>query len=232
MADAKSDAGQRIVTISGAFGAGATTVGPAVAEQLGLPFLDRAIPVAVARTLAVPVDAALGQDERRPSFIQRVIASMAAAGTPLGVNPTPQTTAVMPTHEMFKLATEQVLRELVTEGGGVVLGRAAAVVLAGHPNTLHVRLHGPRDARITRVMEHDHTDRESAAKLTDQTDRAWESYVHYFYKTDLKDARLYHLMIDTTVIPLDTCTQIIVTAAQGMAAGEGRAPGSTPGSSA
>jgi cytidylate kinase len=207
----------RIVTISAAFGAGGSSVGPAVAERLDVPFLDRAIPIAVARTLAVPVDAALEQDERRPSLIERIMSSMAAAGTPLGVSPSPAS-GVVPTQDSFNAATEQVLRDLVASGGGVVLGRAGAVVLAGHPHALHVRLDGPRDARIGRVMSYEQIDRDTAAKLTDQTDRAWESYVRYFYKTDPRDSRLYHLVIDATVIPVATCTDVIVTAARGLSA--------------
>ena len=213
--DRESRPGVRIVTVSASFGAGGSSVGPAVADRLGLPFLDRAIPLAVARTLAVPLDAALEQDERSPSLMERIISSMAAAGTPLGVSPTPGP-GVVPNQDSFNVATERVVRDLVSAGGGVVLGRAGAVVLAKHPSALHVRLDGPRDARIERVMSYEHTDRDAAAKLLDQTDRAWESYVRYFYKTDPRDSRLYHLVIDTTVIPLAACTELIVIAARAL----------------
>jgi cytidylate kinase len=172
----------------------------------------------VARTLAVPLDAALEQDERSPSLMERIISSMAAAGTPLGVSPT-AAPGVVPSQDSFSVATERVVRDLVSGGGGVVLGRAGAVVLAHHPGALHVRLDGPRDARIQKVMAFEHIDRDSATKLLDQTDRAWESYVRYFYKTDPRDPRLYHLVIDTTVIPLATCTELIVTAARALAGG-------------
>jgi len=221
MADAAGVAGERIVTISAAFGAGGSIVGPAVAERLGLPFLDRAIPTAVARTLAVTVDAAIDHDERRPPLMKRILAGMASADTPFGVSPAGGVEAAA-LQGSFNIATEQVVRELVAGGGGVVLGRAGAVVLAGHPHALHVRLHGPRDARIARVMDHEHIDRDSAAKLTDQTDRAWESYVRYFYKADPTDTGLYHLVIDATLLTLETCADIIITAAQAIASDTSR----------
>ncbi|HLY83268.1 MAG TPA: cytidylate kinase-like family protein [Acidimicrobiales bacterium] len=201
----------QIVTISASFGAGGSVVGPAVAERLGIPFIDRAIPIAVARSLAVPLDEALDRDERRPSFFERIIASMAAAGTSM-IGPT----AVMGTitnEDDFRAATERVLRELAT-GGGVVLGRAGAVVLAKHRFALHVRLDGPRERRIERVMSHEQTDVDSATRVLDETDRAWESYVRFFYKTDPRDPRLYHLIIDSTALPLDACTELIVSAAR------------------
>jgi cytidylate kinase len=105
-----------------------------------------------------------------------------------------------------------VLRELAI-GGGVVLGRAGAVVLGQHPAALHVRLDGRREKRIKRVMDHELMSKEDAAALLDETDRAWESYVRHFYKADPRDSRFYHLMIDSTSISLETCTDLIVTAA-------------------
>jgi shikimate kinase len=53
----------RIVTLSAPFGAGGSVIGPAVAERLGIPFVDRAIPAAVAHDLAVSVDQALAHDQ-------------------------------------------------------------------------------------------------------------------------------------------------------------------------
>jgi cytidylate kinase len=105
-----------------------------------------------------------------------------------------------------------VLRELA-KGGGVVLGRAGAVVLAHHPAALHVRLDARREVRIRRVMAHESMTQDEATALLDDTDRAWESYVKHFYKTDPRDPRLYHLMIDSTAVSLDTCGDLIVTAA-------------------
>ena len=201
----------RVVTISAAFGAGGSVVGPAVATRLGLPFLDRAIPLAVARSLSVPVGEALDRDERRPSLLDRIVTSLAAAAAPLGIAPTAAAGAGA-TDDAFRATTEEVLRELAL-GGGVVLGRAGAVILAQHPAALHVRLDGRREQRIERVMAHEHLSKDEAAALLAETDRAWESYVRYFYKADARDSRLYHLMIDSTFIPLETCTELIVAAA-------------------
>ena len=44
-----------VVTISASYGAGGAYVGPKLAERLGVPFVDRAIPNEVAQRLAVPL---------------------------------------------------------------------------------------------------------------------------------------------------------------------------------
>ncbi len=69
----------RVVTISASFGSGGSIVGPAVAEKLGLPFLDRALPVAVSRTVDSTLEDAFAHDERPPTLLQRVFKGMAGS---------------------------------------------------------------------------------------------------------------------------------------------------------
>ena len=52
-----------LVTLSAPYGAGGSQVGPEVAERLDVPFVDRAIPTAVAERLAVPLRDAVDRDE-------------------------------------------------------------------------------------------------------------------------------------------------------------------------
>src|SRR4051794_37392164 len=156
-----------------------------VAERLGVPFLDRAIPVRVARSLDVPVEEALDHDERRPPALARFLSSLAVGGDALGATPAGTADRVA-NDDAFRVETERVIREMA-DSGGVILGRAGAVVLAGHPSALHVRLDGDRDARVKRVMGNEGNNKDAAAKLVDSSDRAWLSYVRYFYKTDARD---------------------------------------------
>jgi cytidylate kinase len=202
----------RVVTISAAFGAGGSVVGPAVAEKLGLPFLDRALPVAVSQTLDSTVEDAFAHDERPPTLLQRVFKGMAGSVGVWGVNAPPE--ATITDDEAFCAATAKVLRSLADTTGGVVLGRAGAIVLAGHPAAFHVRLDGARAVRVARAAEQVNGDMEAAARLLDESDRAREGYVRYFYKVDARDSRFYHLILDSTVIPLDVCADLVVTAAR------------------
>ncbi len=57
-------------------------------------------------------------------------------------------------------------------------------------------------------------DRATAERHLDETDRAREAYVRHFYRVDARDPELYHLVIDSTAIPLGACTELIVEAAQ------------------
>ena len=58
-----------VVTISASYGAGGAYVGPQLAERLGVPFVDRAIPTEVAQRLAVPLTEAIHHDESAGSVM-------------------------------------------------------------------------------------------------------------------------------------------------------------------
>ena len=66
-----------LVTISASYGAGGSRIGPALAQRLGVDFLDRAIPTRVADRLAVPLDDALAHDEALGDAIGRLASSFA-----------------------------------------------------------------------------------------------------------------------------------------------------------
>ena len=66
-----------LVTISASYGAGGSQVGPALAERLGVEFLDRAIPTRVADRLGCTLDDALAHDESLGDAIGRLASSFA-----------------------------------------------------------------------------------------------------------------------------------------------------------
>jgi cytidylate kinase len=96
----------------------------------------------------------------------------------------------------------------------VILGRAGAIVLREHPGALHVRLDGPVEARIRQGMAVEGVDRETAERHIEETDKARRAYVNHFYRCDPREASLYHLVIDSTAIPLGACAELIVGAAR------------------
>jgi cytidylate kinase len=211
-----------VVTLSASFGAGGSVIGPQVAEQLGLQFLDRAIPVAVAEALAVPMTDVMAHDERRTSGVGRLFASIARAAalpdTEFGTVPSAARASLGDQPEQaFRDQTERVLHQIACTGGGVILGRAAAIVLRAHEDALHVRLDGPLEARIQRAARLEGIDEDHARKQATETDRAREAYVKHFYKCDARDARHYHLVLDSTALHLDTCVELIVAAARARA---------------
>jgi len=197
-----------IVTISASYGAGGSWIGPEVAEHLGCRFVDRAIPVQVAERLDVPVEYAHVHDEAAAPRFTRLLARL------------PNTSGVVvpeATSPEFCRETERLLIEAADAGDVVVLGRAGAIVLRDRPGAFHVRLDGPAEARVFQAMRVEQVDEEEARRRQRTSDRARIDYVKHFYRADARDPRHYHMVLDSTVVPLPTCAELIVTAARAAA---------------
>src|SRR5262249_48734325 len=150
------------VTIAATYGAGGSVVAPAVAEKLGLPLIDRAIPVPLATKIAEHLRGALAHDERLPSNVVSRVLSRAIDLSGLHVNVPMPYEALGADHTVP--APEEARRQPAAPGGAVVLGRAGVFVPAGRPDTLHVRLDGPPPARLQQAVRHEGITQELAAK--------------------------------------------------------------------
>jgi hypothetical protein len=200
-----------VVTFSAAYGAAGAEVAPAVAERLGLPFHDRAIAAQVAGRLGVPVAEAEANDETVVRGWWRLVASLGTMPDPVGgVLPM----AALPDARAYRQQTERVLEEIAAGAGGVVLGRAAAMVLGKRPDVLHVRLDGPRDRRLAAAVERSGSPLDDVRRAMEVNDRTREAYVRHFYRCDPEDARHYDLVIDSTALPLETVVDMVVMAAR------------------
>jgi cytidylate kinase len=197
-----------LVTLSASYGAGGSVVGPTLAERLGVPFVDRAIPTDVAARLSVPLGEALHHDESVEGVFERILASIAPAMQQYAAGPIRTRTG-----GEFSSATEQCIHEYAERGEGVILGRGGQFVLRDDPRVMHVRLDGPRERRIAQGARIQGIDLAAAESTLEETDRARDAYLRHFYGENPCHANLYHVALDSTAIPLADCVEIIARAA-------------------
>ena len=162
-----------VVTISASYGANGDQIANRVAERLGLPFVDRAIPASVVQQLTPSGEVEESLDEPAPRRWERIIMGFANATTPMG--PNQLLTAEIETPERFRKANEAKLRDIADTTGGVILGRAGMAVLGGRTDVLCVRLDGPVEARIANAIAQG-VDEACARKDQRVVDRARDAY--------------------------------------------------------
>ena len=201
------------VTIAATYGAGGSVIAPAVAKRLGLPFIERAIPVAVAKEINASLQDELvddiDQSSRVDLVLRRVLASSALF---VGVVPAPEQLGIDPEIEK----TEAILRRLADTTGGVILGRAGVFVLKGRPGVLHVRLDGDVEGRRRVAAARSGMDYAATSREQEQADRVRLAYIRHFYPRAgaWNDAQHYHVVLDSTSLSHEVCIEIIVRAAQ------------------
>lgn len=203
------------VTIAATYGAGGSVVAPRVAELLGLRMIDRALGRTQAAAAAQPLADAekyLESDELHESRLTSILSrAMSVSGLWAGMPLPPEDVG----YDQRIMETEKALRHAADSAGAVILGRGGVFVLAGRADTLHVRLDGPEEARCRQAMSITDTSHDQAAKEMKDGDRARRAYIEHFYPGEnWDDPRHYHLVMDSTSIPLDTVADIIVAAAR------------------
>lgn len=199
-----------LVCLSASYGAGGGWIGPALAERLGVPFLDRAIHAAVAEQLQVSIDDVAALDEQPPAgWLERLLTAFNA----LDVSQPTELPVVPASASDFRRATEQALRRHAASGHGVILGRAAMIVLREHPRAMFVRLHGCAELRVEQAMRLQGIDRETANRRLQQLDRTHAAYLKQYYGANVHDCTLYHLVLDSTRIELPACVDMLVAGA-------------------
>jgi cytidylate kinase len=215
---------ERVVTISSSYGAGGSVVGPAVAEALGVPFLDRVVPARLASGSQLRPGEEAAAEERTSSLLERIVASFANLPDAFGPGapPSPQPSPPGASDEELRKETEQRVRAFVAEhGAGVILGWGATVLLA---DAFHVRLGGPLQRRVEQAMRIEGVDRSEAERRQADTDRVRGQYLRRVHGRDWNSLDLYHLSLDSTCMPLDAATALVVSAAKSFFAARQPAP--------
>src|SRR3954453_16530814 len=191
-----------LVTVSASYGAGGSEVAPALAERLGVRFVDRVVSPETAHRLA--------QAGNEGRFWRLVRSISPAGGLSAG--------SIHAERELNDRLTdrdslEAALREVATDGDAGILGRPGAPGLRDDPRPVHVGLDGPREARVFRAMELQAIDEAAARQRLVETDRARERVGRDIYGLDPSDPGLYALVVDGTVFDTAACVEVIAAAA-------------------
>jgi cytidylate kinase len=207
----------RGVTISAGYGTGGSVIAPAVAQRLDLPFVDRAISAAVLAELNEPEE---GTSSGR-SFADRILSLLSplaggvlCAGTDAAP---PEYASSADVATAFRERSEATMRAACATGA-VVLGRAGAAAFRHQPGILRVRLFGPLQARIAQGARIEGVDEKTACKRLREVDKSQEHYVRRLYAVDINDPTLFHVQLDSTVLSLDSCVDVIAAAYRSLTA--------------
>lgn len=202
-----------LITISRQFGSGSTEVSQFAARELGWSVVDDEFVFQVAERAGIPVEEVARLEERAPSFIER-LARFTASELPELFVPT----GVVEEFGEAKLVkiTRSLVTELAAEGGMVVVGRAAAAVLAEASDALHVRLVAPRSFRIRTSAKRHGIELEAAAERLELRDRNRERYHREFYDRDWNDPVHYDMVLNTERLSFEGAAALIVSRARAL----------------
>lgn len=110
------------------------------------------------------------------------------------------------------LIDEQTLKE-AEEGEVVIDGQLAGWVLK-EKSDLRIYLTAPEGVRLARIAKRDGLGLDEAKRQTAQRERVQFERYRRHYGLNVEDKSIYHLILDTSILPIDDTGEILLMAAR------------------
>jgi len=184
-----------IVTISNQYGAGGWSVGRLAAQSLGYEFVERQLPVVIAKRLSIPVEQAEEVEDAYRTAGEQFLTGLERSTPELA-----ELSAAPAFDEAVLRTVQDAVREYAAKGNVVIAGRGAGSILGRRSDVLRVFLYAPRDRRIEFVARRFSVDAKTAAKEVDRIDKGRAAYMREWYGITFGDPANYDLCIDTSAL--------------------------------
>lgn len=192
-----------IITIGREFGSGGRTVGRKVAEALHIDFYDEELvkQVALESGFNEKYIEQAGEDASSDNWFSYIFANRSGNGSSLSMD------------DYLWMVQCEVIRR-ISEKPCVIVGRCGDYVLRDREDVLHVFIYADMDKRAERIVRLYGESEKSPQKRLEEKDKKRKMYHKRFTDIEWGDYHNYHLMLDSGLVGIDECANIIVDLVQ------------------
>ncbi len=200
---------RNVITISREFGSGGRTIGKMVADKLGYKFFDSEIIERVIVESGLSREIVEKYDEyatHKNSFLYSIAVNSSNTSM-TGYQGTSFANQV-------QMAQIKVINEMAKEGNCVIVGRGADHILRENDNVLNVFIYADMKFKAERVLSlYGETDKKIEDRIKDK-DTKRRVFYRSFTMREWGVHSNYHMMLDSSVVGLERCCDIICACAQ------------------
>ncbi|HEX2913273.1 MAG TPA: cytidylate kinase family protein [Chloroflexia bacterium] len=222
-----------VVTISHEMGSGGHAIAQDLARNLRYAYVDSQIVRMATRYLGIPEEELINLDEKvLPQFddLETIVTqvpdvalssvlvpdrdSYGIARQPvLSVPARPVIHSEKEKQDVilggYHKLMERLIKQAAEKGHAVIVGRGANFILKNRPNVINVLIHSSFEDRVTRLALVEKLDRATAVASIKEKDEQYSQYINTYYNADWTNPDNYHLIINTTQMPLGLATAAI-----------------------
>lgn len=193
---------KNIITISREFGSGGRSIGKAVAKKLGYDYFDKEIIEKIAAESGLSIDYIEKNGEHSPGTN---IFSYAFVG---------RNRKGESVEDYLWNKQREVILNMAEKGNCVIVGRCADYILREREDCLHVFIHSDMEKRAERIVNlYGETKQKPQKRLMDK-DKTRKLNYKYYTDRDWGMSQNYDISLDSGVIGLERCEDIIVSLAK------------------
>jgi cytidylate kinase len=206
----------RAITISREYGSGGGEIASRLATRLQWDLIDHGIVERTAHEMGMSQEEAEAHDEYTKSRVSQVLSSMQYLYPASMVLAPPE---AFLTDGEYRTVVNRIVRAVAARGQVVIVGRASQVILAEMRDILHVRIIAPFEKRVAYVMQREGLDRHKAESRIQMKDHDRARHLEVEYHQKPQDARLYDIVLNTSLLDLESVVDVICFTLQQKAKG-------------
>lgn len=188
-----------IITISREYGSGGREIGKKLAQQLEIPFYDHEL-ISIAAKKSGFAEGIFDQADQRPTGSLLYTLSMFGG---------PATAFDLPLNDKVFLIQSDIIREVASQGGCVIVGRCADYVLKGNPNLINIFIHGDLKDRMEWAIKENDIPPEKAKDAVLKIDKRRATYYNYYTSQKFGRAQNYDLTLNSSSLGRDASVEVI-----------------------
>lgn len=201
----------RVVTIARQHGTGGEAIAVEAARQLGFRLVDYGIVHRAAMEAGVSPGTITEASQYRGKFarILDALSRVPPLHEPAWLPPVDLRTAPMYTSAEYRAFVEDAIRDVAEQGGAVILGHGAQLVLAERADAFRVLITGGKEKRAARAIAGGVAP-DDARAVIEKADEEREAYFREFYHEGWLDPATYDIVINTDRMSPETACRTIV----------------------
>ena len=200
---------KNIITISREFGSGGRTIGKMIAEKLGYKFYDSEIIERVVEESGLSKEIVEKYDEyatHKRSFLYSIAINSSTAG-------------MDPYHgisfaNQVQIAQIKVINEIAKDGNCVIIGRGADYILRDRDDVLNVFIYADMKHKADRVLSVYGANEKKIEDRIKDKDTKRKVFYRSFTMREWGVYTNYNLMLDSGMIGLERCADIVCDVAK------------------
>ncbi len=198
-----------VVTISRQFGAGGWTLAKNLVERFGFELVNESVIDDLARKQKVSPEWLKAVEKQASSKILSTLSSVVSSGIFYRIPSAPKEGFDGAEHRHYIDYLGRVMGAMADQGGFVIVGRGAQFVLKGHPKAIHVLLTAEYEDRVQFLIKGYGLSRPEAEDLVREKERQRAAVAEQIFNDDMNDLRLYHIVVNTSLVPFEWAEEAI-----------------------
>ena len=195
-----------VITLWETYGSGMQAIAQMLSDELKIPLSQQAF-----STDELDEEAQKAKEPDNP-LLERIL-QILARGSGNTLQATSSGVFVRQLQDNIEMAKENTRKvTLLAEKGGVIMGRSSTKILAGRPNTLHVKFDGRLEDRIARAAQYFGISHDKAARRQRNEDDLRVRMSTDIYDWNPMDDSHFDLVLNTSVLNEEQIVTIIKAA--------------------